>query len=271
MEREVLKQKLAELAENEKAPAPIEDLLLSMLPYIGDHDPVLRDKLIYGLAGNWVTEGMVPPAMMIQILKELLTERFLFKEEKYTRSFTTLWIAALLYQHRREAFLTAELTDRVYQAFLAYIKQETVGEGYDETYGWTHTLAHAADALDELIQLTELSKDQRRQLVEQIINKMAFPYHVLSHEEDERMAIAIHSAMENGLSPDIVGYMVKEKTSEVIALWPEVTEANLRIRANFKQFIRSLYFCLADYPSLKKTLHECEQLFSGIYHKKSSF
>lgn len=90
MEREVLKQKLADLAENEKARAPIEDLLLSMLPYIGDHDPVLRDKLIYHLAGNWVTEGMVPRTMMIQILEELLTERFLFKEEKYTRSFTTL-------------------------------------------------------------------------------------------------------------------------------------------------------------------------------------
>lgn len=155
--------------------------------------------------------------------------------------------------------------------FLAYIKQETVGEGYDETYGWSHTLAHAADAIDELIQLTELSNDQRRQLVEEMINKMAFPYHVLSHEEDERMAIAIHSALENGLSQDIVGCMVKEKTSEVIALWPEVTEANLRIRANFKQFIRSLYFCSSDYPSLKNTLHECEQLFSGIYHKKSSF
>ncbi|MEC0303897.1 DUF2785 domain-containing protein [Terribacillus saccharophilus] len=270
MEREVLKQKLAELANNEETAAPLDDLLLSMLPYIGDPDPILRDRLIYGLAGNWITKGLVPPALMIQILEELLTERFLFKKEKYTRSFTTLWIAAILYRHKREAFLPSAVTGRVHESLLAYIRQETVGEGYDETYGWSHTLAHAADALDELIQLDELSDDQRRQLAEAIINKMAFPYHVLSHDEDERMAIAIHSALRNGLSPDAVECMIKEKTSVVIALWPELTEANLRIRANFKQFIRSLYFCLSDFPSLKKTLYECEQLFSGIYHKKPS-
>lgn len=268
MERVVLKQKLAELAENDKTSAPIEDILISMLPYIGDPDPVLRDKLIYGLAGKWITECLVPSAMMIQILEELLTERFLFKEEKYTRSFTTLWIAAILYRHRKEAFLSAEQINRV---LLAYIRQETVGEGYDELYGWSHTVAHAADAIDELIQLAELSHDQRRQLVKEIINLMAFPYHVLSHEEDERMTVAMQSALRNGLSPDTIGCMIKEKTSEVIALWPEVTEANLRIRANYKQFIRSLFFCLSEYPSLKKTLHECEQLFSGIYHKKPSF
>ena len=270
MEKEVLKQKLAEIADNEITSAPTEDFLLSLLPYIGDPDPVLRDRLIYGLASHWITEGLVPSAMRIQILEELITERFLLKDEKYTRSFTTLWIAAILYRHRSEAFLSAKLIYRVHQALLAYIREETVGEGYDDTFGWSHTLAHAADAMDELIQLAELSNDQRRQIVEEIINKMAFPYHVLSHEEDERMAIVVHSALCNGLSPDTIGYMIKEKTSEVIALWSEVTEANLHIRANFKQFIRSLYFCLSDFPFLKKTLHECEQLFSGIYHKKPS-
>ncbi|WP_246823430.1 hypothetical protein [Terribacillus saccharophilus] len=80
MEREVLKQKLAELVNNEETAAPLDDLLLSMLPYIGDPDPILRDRLIYGIAGNWITEGLVPPALMIRILEELLTERFLFKE-----------------------------------------------------------------------------------------------------------------------------------------------------------------------------------------------
>ncbi|MFP7480284.1 DUF2785 domain-containing protein [Terribacillus saccharophilus] len=269
MEREVLKQKLTELAKSEKA-ENIDELLCPMLTHIGDPDPLLRDRLIYGLASNWITDGLVSPVKMIRILEELLTARFLLKGEKYTRSFATLWIAAILYRHRREAFLSADLINRVHQVFLAYINQETVGEGYDETYGWLHTLAHAADAIDEMIQLRELSNEQHRQLVEEVINKMAFPFHVLSHEEDERMAIAIHSALRNGLSPDTVGLMIKEKTAEVIALWLEVTESNLHIRGNFKQFIRSLYFCLSDYPSLKKTLYECEQLFSGIYHKKPS-
>ncbi|PAF35297.1 hypothetical protein CHH69_12185 [Terribacillus saccharophilus] len=270
MEREVLKQKLTELAETEKTSAPIEDLLFSMLPYIGDLDPILRDRLIYGLASKWITQGLVSPITMNQILDELLTGRYLYKEEKFTRSFTTLWIAAILYRHRKEAFLSAAVIERVFQALLTYIQQETVGEGYDETYGWVHTLAHAADALDELIQLAELTNDQRQTVAEEIINKMAFPYNALSHEEDERMAFVIHSALRNGLPPDIVGCMVKEKASEVIAFWPEVTEADLYIRANYKQFIRSLYFRLSDFPSLKKTLHGCEQLFSGIYHKKPS-
>ncbi|PAF36968.1 hypothetical protein CHH58_08965 [Terribacillus saccharophilus] len=270
MEREVLKQKLTELAETEKTSAPIEDLLFSMLPYIGDLDPILRDRLIYGLASKWITQGLVSPITMNQILDELLTGRYLYKEEKFTRSFTTLWIAAILYRHRMEAFLSAAVIERVFQALLTYIQQETVGEGYDETYGWVHTLAHAADALDELIQLAELTNDQRQTVAEEIINKMAFPYNALSHEEDERMAFVIHSALRNGLPPDIVGCMVKEKASEVIAFWPEVTEADLYIRANYKQIIRSLYFRLSDFPSLKKTLHGCEQLFSGIYHKKPS-
>ena len=164
---------------------------------------------------------------------------------------------------------TAEI-EQAFQALLLYIRQETVGEGYGETYGWAHTLAHAADALNELILLTELTNNQRLQLVNEIINKMAFPYYVLSHEEDERMTIAVHSALRKGLAPDMIGSMVKEKALDVIALWPDVKEANLRMRSNFKQFIRSMYFCFADYSALHATLYECEQLFSGIYHQKPS-
>ncbi|SDB97420.1 Protein of unknown function [Terribacillus halophilus] len=272
MDREVLKQKLTQLRVNDQIDTAVsmEELLFSMLPHIGDHDPSLRDELIYGSASNWITEGLVSPKVMSELLVELLTDRYLFNEEKYTRSFATLWIAAILFRHRNKAFLSESVIEKVYQALLAYIQQETVGGGYDETFGWLHTLAHAADALDELILLTELTVDHRQQLVKAVIDKMAFPYHILSHEEDERMTIAIHSAVKNGLDPAVVGFMVKDKASQVIACWPDVKETNLRMRSNFKQFIRSMYFCFADYSALRSTLYECEQLFSGIYHQKPS-
>ncbi|MFP7492775.1 DUF2785 domain-containing protein [Terribacillus saccharophilus] len=271
MDKEMLKEKLIQAAENQKLEtASIEVLLPLMLPHIGDRDPILRDRLIYGLASEWITKGMVSPKLMNSIMAKLITDEYLHGDEIYTRSFTTLWIAALLYRHRMEAFLSESAIDEVYQKLLAYIQKETVGKGYDNTYGWVHTLAHAADALDALILLTELTNDQRQQLVKEIISKMAFPHQTLSHEEDERMAIAIISALKMGISPRLIESVLTEKTLEVVACWKTVNEANMHIRANFKQFIRSLYFCTVDYPDLQKTLLECEQLFSGIYHNKPS-
>ncbi|SNZ03843.1 Protein of unknown function [Terribacillus aidingensis] len=271
MERDVLKRRLEHLAadsshiNNEE----INDLVPFMLQYIGDPDSVLRDRLVYGFGSSWIVEGLVSTEIMKQMLEEILTHAYLFHKAKYTRCFSTLWVAAFLYRHWQEAFLSAAMVRRVYDAMYCYIQQETNGEGYDEEYGWIHTLAHTADALNELIVLPEVTADQRFQLVKEMVNKMAFPFCALAHEEDERMAVAVHSSLQAGVDPEKLADVIGGKAEQVLALWPESTTANLLMRSNFKQFIRSLYFCLTAYPSLQARLYEYEQLFSGIYHKTS--
>jgi hypothetical protein len=269
MERDVLKRRLEHLAAGSCHinKQEINDLIPVMLQYIGDPNPVLRDRLVYGLGSSWIAEGLVSSEVMTHLLEKVITHAYLFHKEKYTRSFSTLWIAALLYRHRHEPFLSVAMVQRVYAALLRYIQQESNGEGYDEARGWIHTLAHAADALDELIVLPEVTVNQRLQLVKEIVNKMAFPFRSLAYEEDERMAVAVHSSLQAGVDPKELAGFVWKKAEQVLALWPESTTANLLTRSNFKQFIRSLYFCLTAYPSLQARLYEYEQLFSGIYHK----
>ncbi|QXE01338.1 DUF2785 domain-containing protein [Terribacillus sp. DMT04] len=269
MERDVLKRRLEHLAADSSHlnKEEINHLVPCMLLYIGDRDSVLRDRLIYGFSSSWIAEGMVSSQVMIQILEKVISRAYLFHKETYTRSFSTLWVAALLNRHRQEAYLSAAMVQQVYDALYRYIEQESNGEGYDETHGWIHTLAHAADALDELIVLPEITADQRLQLVSEIVNKMAFPFRALAYEEDERMAVAVKSSLQSGVDPEKIADIVEKKAEQVLALWPESTTANLLMRSNFKQFIRSLYFCLTAYPSLQAMLYEYEQLFSGIYHK----
>jgi Protein of unknown function (DUF2785) len=269
MERDVLKRRLEHAAAGSSHinKEEINKLVPCMLQYTGDPDPVLRDRLVYGVGSSWIAEGLVSNETMKQMAEDILTQEYLFHNNKYTRSFSTLWIAVLLYRHRHEAFLTAAMVRRVYDGLYCYIQEETNGEGYDEEHGWIHTLAHAADALGELLVLPEVTADQRLQLVTAIVNKMAFPFHALAYEEDERMTAAVHASLQAGFDPEKLADIVGKKAEQVLELWPKSTSANLMMRSNFKQFIRSLYFCLTAYPSLQVKLYEYEQLFSGIYHK----
>ncbi len=249
-----LKALLQKAAENEFAALPnLFEVALAMVHYIGTTDAELRDNLIAGAFYDWVLEqALFTETQLEQLLGLAVDSEHLFyqmgeqgTDSVFTRSFSMLMLPLLLIVHReKRPFLSKSQVLGVKTAVLYYLASEQDLRGYVEGSGWAHAIAHAADALDDLAQASELEKAELLELLEGIRGAMCRQERPFTHEEDERMVTAVLAV----LGRDLIS--VEEWASWLNSFLEhsqteEDSPTNYQ-RLNAKTFLRSLYFRVAD-------------------------
>ena len=131
-----------------------EQLLTNMVKHIGDSSSTLRDQTNYRLfvellsANYWTVERLRPLTM------QLINEEHLFlhiqdreaTEAVFTRSFSALWLTALLHADAQLRFLQADDLTLIFQQVARYFLREHDVRGYiNDEQGWAHSMAHVAD------------------------------------------------------------------------------------------------------------------------------
>ena len=146
------------LDDLEQGSIELENLLVEMLKQIGSTDPVLRDELIYQTFCNLVMSDVLRDEQMTAMMTTCLDEEHLFlgigEEEGdavFTRSFSVLVVALLVHKDRQAPFLSRDLFERAMESVFRYLQKEKDIRGYVNGKGWAHSIAHGADALDEVI------------------------------------------------------------------------------------------------------------------------
>jgi hypothetical protein len=219
----------------------------AMLHHIGSTDPELRDHLIYPSFINLIINSYYSRPELNRIIKVCLDEEHLFyrineadEDAVFTRAFSSLIIAALLHINRQNSFLTEDEVDEIAVKLIDYVLKEEDVRGYVEEKGWAHSIAHIADALDELVRQPDLSDARLEEIANTIIEKMYFNKGYFLFEEDERMVTAMISLLQRGINEQILYNKIDEITKELEQNFISGTAEHFMQRTNIKQFLRSL-------------------------------
>lgn len=223
------------------------DFAQALLRNLGSTDEELRDDLSYMILARGILEkGKLTKDQLEQLLTQVLSEEHLFyhigeagNDTVFMRSFSNLIIAAILYTDASKPIITKEYIQQVKQALTRYAQEEKDWRGYIEGKGWSHSMAHLADALDICAQHPHATNEDRKDVLVLLSQLIKSPIPLFS-EEDVRLAtVAYHI---------ILG---KQVDTEYITNWLQACSVqrgadirSWRRATNVKNFLRSLYFLL---------------------------
>ncbi|MFS0553444.1 DUF2785 domain-containing protein [Brevibacillus sp. 179-C9.3 HS] len=269
-----IKEKLLFIKENGyQAPSDTFQFVLEMINEIGSLDAQLRDDLIYTTLSHWIPGQSLTANELEQLIPIILdNNHLLFKlgetntDSVFTRSFSMLVIPLLLMRHRESPFLSRENIHEIKEKVFDCVRGERDYRGYDEEKGWAHAIAHAADALDDLAQCSELDKDDLITILDLVYEKMTITDRIYSDGEDERMVTAIISILNRKiLSHTYVEQWIQsfgdaKMSSEFLPAFKQ--------KKNTKNFLKSLYFRVKFYkvdadlcPTIEQTLYKIEKVY----------
>ncbi|WMM23782.1 DUF2785 domain-containing protein [Tissierella sp. MB52-C2] len=247
-----LKKILKEIKEdNYRIPASLDtnEIIMEMMHEIGNTDAELRDKLIYSVMYHWIMNNEIATDKLKELLAISMDDNHLFfkigeinTDSVFTRSFSILLIPLILINNRQLKFLSENDIKEIYIKVVDYFIKEKDLRGYVKGQGWAHSVAHAADALDDLAICSEIGHEELLYMLDIIKDKVCINNYVYINEEDERLVTAIISIFNRKLIKNeefcewIKGFNELQRTG----IYPE--DDNLLI--NVKNLLRSLYFRL---------------------------
>lgn len=243
-------------------------LALSMMEYLGDPDPVLRDELIYSTLQSWVIEGRFQPQQLRQLLSIAMDDAHLFYrmgEEKtnsvFVRSFSALILPLILWADRQVSFLDDSDIRTIVYKLTDYINREKDLRGYTGETGWAHAVAHAADAVEDVVQSMYIRPEDLSGFLEAFKSQLRQTQYPFIHEEDERMVSAVVTIFDRNLLAD------KEIFRWIADLGdtPKVGDppVDLVSMTNIKNFLRSLYFRLLSNEGMARFIDPILMALNG--------
>lgn len=243
----------------------IHTLAKSMLDNIGHPNSAIRDDLIYPCLGHLFNDGHFSEAELTKYAYILIDDAHLMYDinntkfnSVLTRSFSLLQLAIILNVHRRDAIINKKTIKDIYKKFMMYFKQETVFEGYNDTVGWIHAIAHSADVIDEFVQIQWFEEPELTEMFDTICDKMKQSNHLFNFNEDERMVTALtHGIKRNMISQtELKAWISRFATNTETLPVPN----SIYLKKNIKQLLRSLYFSLIKEENDKVIIKHIENV-----------
>jgi Protein of unknown function (DUF2785) len=265
-----LKRILIDIKSGEKEWNDVDRILVvnSMINHIGSTDAELRDQLVYTSFFRMIIEDNQLEAYLLIELLDISLSQLLYKgvgeigtDSVFTRSFTTLLIALILYRDNKENFLTQTTIEKVKDQLIQYIKNEKDLRGYVPGKGWAHSVAHAADTFDELVKNPKISGDLYPEILQPLWSKMFVSDSVYIHHEDERMVTPIVEMLNNGMEVEEIERLLQNIPAEMKAQKEYLAEEEYWFLIfNCKAFLKSFYVKIngeSKFDSIQKSIERC--------------
>lgn len=235
-------------------------LIQSMLHHIGSTDPELRDQLIYTLFYRFIIEDEQLTNEQLIYLFNTTLKYHLFhgigetaSDTVFTRAFSTLLIALIVYQDRQQRFLSETDIDMLMAKLLAYLDCEIDTRGYVPEKGWAHSIAHVADAFDELALHPSLGETEFGEMLEALWSKVLIP-NIYIHDEDERLLNPIFALLGRGMDEHELIVLLEDLPARLSAQKQQLEpEQYWHVVHNVKTFLKSFFVKLheTDRPMLQ--------------------
>ena len=244
-----LKKILSDIKSGEKAWETEEKVLIvnSMIEQIGSIDRELRDQLIYTSFFQLIIEKNLLEHELLTELLEVALNDLLLKgigeegtDTVFTRSFTTLLIALILSRDNEDDFLNPNTILRVMDKLMEYITLEKDLRGFVPVKGWAHSIAHVADAFDELAKSKKVHKEHFGGMLRALWNKVLVSNSVYIHAEDERILVPILEMLEQGLDIEELEFLLKQMPDVLKNRKSMIAEEEYWfLNANCKMFLKT--------------------------------
>lgn len=271
MEKEALKKILKNIKDNDYAvPYGINqyDLSIDMMDNIGDIDSELRDDLILCILSKWIIDGVLPTSVVYELLMIALDEHHLLNglgeisDTVFSRTFSAEIVAAIIYKHRQEKFLSEIDIKKVLNTVLKFYNEDKDVRGFVEGKGWAHGAAHGADVLDELARCQEVGYEELKEILYSIYKKVNVNHYGYIHFEDERMITPVKAILERKIIPEkeVGDWISNFNKIDKTGTYPE----RLVIDFNVNTFLKSLYFRLIYIDEYKQIANVAKGVLKEI-------
>jgi Protein of unknown function (DUF2785) len=264
-----IKKILTEINCGEKSWSEVNRLSIvkSMIQYIGSTDSELRE-LIYSSFYQLIIESNQLESELLEELLDICLDDLLFKgigengtDTVFIRVFTSLLLALILYRDNQDNFLSQGTIFKVKEKLKQYINAEEDLRGYVSDKGWAHSMAHVADAVDELVKSPKLNQQYYLEILPSLWNKIFVSSSVYLHDEDERVLTPIIQMLNNGLDVQEIEKLLHNLPIEMTAQKDQLEyEKYLFLRFNSKSFLKSFYIKVNrndKLVSLQNSIEEC--------------
>ncbi|EAF6700438.1 DUF2785 domain-containing protein [Listeria monocytogenes] len=224
-------------------PDASNEIIDTMLSYLSSIDSELRDHIAYNIFSEWlVVQDNLTTEQKMRIYNYAVNKNnLLFKiniidsDAVFQRSFLALIIALLLENNKVHNFLTDNEIRKTLDLLIELLEKEKNTHSFIEEKGWAHCIAHAADALDELIYQRAINEID----VKKIMTAITFFYknntNILTGEEDERLSnILITALFEQKINNEEVKNWLNSISETIPSHLPEIPLINI------KQFTQTL-------------------------------
>jgi hypothetical protein len=211
-----IRQTFLDIVSNEYAiPKTVNptQFILNAIPLLGESDGEFRERSVYGTLHRWIVSEAIDAQGLRAIHLALLGDKALFSgigedgsDSVFLRAFAVLLLVPTLTMHRKQAYLSSEEIESTCVDLARYLREEKDHRGYiSQEKWWAHGIAHAADAVGQLVQCSELEIEAIVPLLEAVASAMTPSTTVYAHEEDARMATAILKLFKRDvLSLDVI-------------------------------------------------------------------
>lgn len=240
-----LKQNEYKLPKDLKTSDKIIDIMLSNL---SSTDSILRDTIAYHIFSEWlvIRDNLTIHQKMRIYNYSVNKKNLLFKIDKidsdavFQRSFLALIIALLLENNKIHAFLNDKEIEKIFILLNELLKKEQNMLSFVEGKGWSHCIAHTADALDELIYQPTIKNSDVKIIMNSISDFYKTNTVILTGEEDERLSNIIITAlfMKKISYGEVTNWLITLAES-IPNLLPEIPLINI------KQFTQTLLIKLS--------------------------
>ncbi|MBC1978151.1 DUF2785 domain-containing protein [Listeria marthii] len=231
-----------------KNPNTSNEIIDTVLSYLSSNDSVLRDDIAYHIFSEWliVKDNLTDEQKMRIYNYSANRKKLLFKidlvdsDAVFQRSFLALIIALLLENNKIHFFLNEDEIRKAFDLLIELLKNEKNTLSFVEGKGWAHSIAHTADALDELIYQPFIDKLDVKKIMLTIDTFFKTNTMILTGEEDERLSNILITA----LSEQKISY--KEIINWLILLAENIPKQLPEIPLiNIKQFTQTLLIKLS--------------------------
>lgn len=246
-----------------------EELINAMLEHIGSPDSELREELIYREFGRLIHyDEQLTDEELVHLLEKSLSDEYLFYEigevgtdNIFKRSFSALLIALLLGKDLEKSFISLPLLDKVRDELLLYLDLEQDLRGYVPQKGWAHSVAHTAEAIDELVKNPKLNVQHFAAIYQALINKVFTSSNVYIADEDEHLLTPIMTMLEIGLPIEIVEGLFNKIPTFLKQQKEKIDEEKYwNLYANCKSFLKSFYITTSTnekWTSIEQKITSC--------------
>lgn len=219
-----------------------------MLQEIGHLNPVIRDETIHAAFCKLILKNGATNEQCMRMTEVCIDSKHLFYEIQdqknltavFTRSFSALLLALLLYQDQQTPFLENELAQQAICASIKYMQLEWDTRGYVLEYGWAHAVAHGSDLLAQAVSHPAFQQVCSETAILTILQNYILTEAPFIDEEHERMLPVLDALLEKGLSKTTMLAWL----SQLHSYQSDQDLKTYRIQWNVKQFMHAFYFHL---------------------------
>lgn len=227
--------------------------LEEMLEHIGHPQGEIRDQYNYRLFVELLSADQIPHEVIKSFAARLVGDDFLLKRlgEKgedtvFTRSFSALWLTAIVYADRQLQLLEETSIDDMAKASLMFLGREKDLRSFvNEDNGWAHAIAHISDLLAALIQHRHFNLHYAPSILQEV--KDAFwKGRVYTDDEEERFVKIVEALIQRGFKEEILVEWIEQVFDKLEMYTYELgyTQEWFRARTNTLHFMNTLYFTL---------------------------